>query len=131
MSYSCADPSSVRATLPCSSHFLQTAILQLFHAEGLHSFAIFTLVIFFLVFAAFTCWTYGVAVPSGLFVPSLVAGAAFGKLVGILLNLAMPNAVVGSGTYALIGMKGGGLFPTCLQHARSLARYWLCRVAHA
>jgi H+/Cl- antiporter ClcA len=32
------------------------------------------------------CWTYGISVPSGLFVPMLLSGAALGRLVGHTLH---------------------------------------------
>jgi len=44
-----------------------------------------TLAIFFLFFFLLACWTYGVAVPSGLFVPCLLCGAAYGRFVSTLL----------------------------------------------
>ena len=40
----------------------------------------FTLTYFFLA-----CWTYGLAVSAGVFIPSLLIGAAWGRLIGILL----------------------------------------------
>uniref|UniRef100_A0A8D3DMA4 Chloride channel protein n=1 Tax=Scophthalmus maximus TaxID=52904 RepID=A0A8D3DMA4_SCOMX len=53
---------------------------------------LFTLTYFFLA-----CWTYGLAVSAGVFIPSLLIGAAWGRLCGILLIWADP------GKYALIG----------------------------
>lgn len=41
---------------------------------------LFTLTYFFLA-----CWTYGLAVSAGVFIPSLLIGAAWGRLFGILL----------------------------------------------
>jgi len=61
------------------------------------------LVIFFFIYAFYTCWTYGSSVPSGLFIPSLLSGSAFGRIVGDMLNLAFPGRFVNAGTYALIG----------------------------
>jgi chloride channel 7 len=50
-------------------------------------------------------FTYGIAVPSGLLVPSFLSGAAFGRLVGHLLHKLdwTHGAFADSGTYALIG----------------------------
>uniref|UniRef100_A0A672GZN9 Chloride channel protein n=1 Tax=Salarias fasciatus TaxID=181472 RepID=A0A672GZN9_SALFA len=53
---------------------------------------LFTLTYFFLA-----CWTYGLSVSAGVFIPSLLIGAAWGRLCGILLIWADP------GKYALIG----------------------------
>ena len=51
------------------------------------------------------CLNYGVAVPSGLFVPSLLAGASFGRLFGHLLHKLDGDSgtFADSGTYALVG----------------------------
>lgn len=46
-----------------------------------------TLSLFCLLYFLLACWTYGLAVPSGLFVPSLLCGAAFGRLVANLLRV--------------------------------------------
>ena len=40
----------------------------------------FTITYFFLA-----CWTYGLAVSAGVFIPSLLIGAAWGRLIGIML----------------------------------------------
>lgn len=46
-----------------------------------------TLALFFLLYFLMACWTYGLSVPSGLFVPSLLCGAAFGRLVANILRV--------------------------------------------
>ena len=45
---------------------------------------------------------YGIAIPSGLFVPSLLSGAAFGRLLGNL-GRRIHEPLAYSNTYALIG----------------------------
>ena len=47
---------------------------------GTYHFAFGVVILFFLVFYALMTVTYGIAVPSGLFVPSLAVGAAFGQV---------------------------------------------------
>jgi len=42
-----------------------------------------TLFLFCVVYFFLACWTYGMAVPSGLFIPGLVIGAAWGRLLAI------------------------------------------------
>lgn len=86
------------------------AIRQLFHApdRGLKDHSTFSsgaLFLFFAPYVAMACLTYGVAVPSGLFVPSLLSGAAFGRLCGHLLHKLDNDqgTFADSGTYALIG----------------------------
>ncbi|KAJ3586797.1 hypothetical protein NHX12_013189 [Muraenolepis orangiensis] len=78
----------------------EAAIHQLFHQNG--TFSPVTLSVFFLLYFLLACWTYGTSVPSGLFVPSLLCGAAFGRLVANVLNINFGMNVY-SGTFALIG----------------------------
>ncbi|XP_072549298.1 H(+)/Cl(-) exchange transporter 7 [Salminus brasiliensis] len=61
---------------------------------------LFTLTYFFLA-----CWTYGLTVSAGVFIPSLLIGAAWGRLFGILLPF-MTTKKLGwadPGKYALMG----------------------------
>lgn len=53
---------------------------------------LFTLVYFFLA-----CWTYGLTVSAGVFIPSLLIGAAWGRLFGISLSYLTGAAVSGAG----------------------------------
>jgi len=86
-----------------------TAIKQLYHfhesGSGDTSFSSGALFLFFVPYIVMAIFTYGSAVPSGLFVPSLLSGAAFGRLVGHLLHKFNPTmgVLADSGTYALIG----------------------------
>mmetsp|Transcript_24695 Transcript_24695/g.60675 ORF Transcript_24695/g.60675 Transcript_24695/m.60675 type:complete len:443 (+) Transcript_24695:165-1493(+) len=77
------------------------AIRQLFHLHQ-HAFSTPALLIFFLFYISLAVIVYGIAVPSGLFVPSLLSGAAFGRLFGNLAHKLHPNLAY-SNTYALIG----------------------------
>ncbi|PIO16351.1 hypothetical protein AB205_0009200, partial [Aquarana catesbeiana] len=79
----------------------ESAILQLFHQEG--TFSPITLSFFCSMYFLLSCWTYGISVPSGLFVPSLLCGAAFGRLVANLLKSYLGLTHIYSGTFALIG----------------------------
>uniref|UniRef100_A0A3Q1KBU7 Chloride channel protein n=1 Tax=Anabas testudineus TaxID=64144 RepID=A0A3Q1KBU7_ANATE len=78
----------------------EAAIHQLFHQDG--TFSPVTLSVFFLLYFLLACWTYGVSIPSGLFVPSLLCGAAFGRLVANILKVKLGMAIY-PGTFALIG----------------------------
>jgi chloride channel 7 len=85
-------------------------IRQLFHFREVGdknalTFSSVSLLLFFLPYFAMACVTHGIAVPAGMFVPSLTSGAAFGRLLGHLLH-ALDNTrgtFADSGTYALIG----------------------------
>ena len=52
-----------------------------------------TVALFGLFYFLLACWTYGLSVPSGLFIPSLLTGAAWGRLFGIALYSWFPDAV--------------------------------------
>ena len=93
------------------------AIRQLFHfretgttdASTFSSAAVF---LFFFPYVTLACVVYGISIPSGLLVPSLLSGAAFGRLFGHLLHMLdhTSGTFADSGTYALMGaaaMMGG------------------------
>lgn len=86
----------------------ETAIKQLFHFReyddtsyatfGFGSLFMFVIPYFFLSAA-----TAGLSVPRGVFIPTLLAGAAYGRLWGHVLNILFPGSVADAGTYALMG----------------------------
>jgi chloride channel 7 len=87
-----------------------TAIKQLFHfresgANDTSTFSSAALFMFFLPYISMAAVVYGIAVPSGLLVPSLLSGAAFGRLCGHLLHKLdhTSGTFADSGTYALMG----------------------------
>eukprot|EP00933_Yihiella_yeosuensis_P050955 TRINITY_DN48766_c0_g1_i1.p1 TRINITY_DN48766_c0_g1~~TRINITY_DN48766_c0_g1_i1.p1 ORF type:complete len:811 (+),score=149.84 TRINITY_DN48766_c0_g1_i1:95-2527(+) len=88
---------------PTQRLFVQSgnlSIRKLLHDQ--EDFDTGALVLFAIMQTLETCWTYGLGVPSGLFVPSLLSGAAIGRLVGQFVwnsgyVMARP------GVYALIG----------------------------
>lgn len=68
------------------------------------------LLAYFVVVFVLAVVTYGIAVPSGLFVPCILAGCAFGRMVGEGVRLWFPDEDVVAGTYAIVGataMLGG------------------------
>jgi chloride channel 7 len=64
----------------------EESIRTLFHAQP-GSYNLLTLSFFFLVYFSLACFTYGLNVPSGLFVPCILSGAAFGRFVGVLIPM--------------------------------------------
>eukprot|EP00986_Skeletonema_menzelii_P009308 scaffold4203_cov148-Skeletonema_menzelii.AAC.2 len=86
------------------------AIRQLFHFRetgetDAATFSSAALFLFFIPYITLASLVYGIAVPSGLFVPSLLSGAAFGRLFGHLLHKLdhTSGTFADSGTYALMG----------------------------
>eukprot|EP00039_Didymoeca_costata_P010778 m.145977 g.145977 ORF g.145977 m.145977 type:complete len:819 (-) comp14959_c0_seq7:1138-3594(-) len=76
----------------------ENSIKDFFHYPG--NFQWYTCLGFFIMVATTACWTYGLMIPSGLFVPSIAAGAGFGRMVGELMYM---RRKVNRGTYALVG----------------------------
>ena len=63
-----------------------------------------TLSTFTVIYWILSCWTYGMGISNGLFVPCLLIGAAWGRCVGILLHAYIPGVEWGDvGKYALMG----------------------------
>ncbi|KAG0486993.1 hypothetical protein HPP92_009088 [Vanilla planifolia] len=86
-----------------ASLFLNTnddAIRNLFSGGTDNEFYISTLFIFFTSVYFLGLVTYGIAVPSGLFIPVILAGASYGRIVGTLLG---PVTDLNAGLFALLG----------------------------
>ncbi|XP_078488881.1 H(+)/Cl(-) exchange transporter 7-like isoform X2 [Ciona intestinalis] len=82
----------------------EESVKSLFH-DPLGALQPLTIVIFVLPYFFLACWTYGLQVPSGLFIPSLLIGAAWGRLVGNCVNFIWPDDIWAQdlSKYALIG----------------------------
>ena len=88
----------------------EQSVRSLFHdPAGSHQLS--TLGIFFIIYFFLNCWTYGLSVSSGVFIPTLLTGAAWGRLIGsAMLNLFPDHELSDPGKYALLGaaaMLGG------------------------
>jgi chloride channel 7 len=86
-----------------ASLFLSTnddAIRNLFSASTKKEFRISTLFLFFSAVYCLGIVTYGIAIPSGLFIPVILAGASYGRLVGRLFR-SISN--LDTGLFALLG----------------------------
>ena len=79
------------------------AIRNLLSSEMDHEYSPAALMTFFCFFFILAVITYGISVPSGLFVPSILCGAAYGRLVGMLMTGITGNTEIKEGTYALLG----------------------------
>ncbi|KAJ8979965.1 hypothetical protein NQ317_013713 [Molorchus minor] len=80
----------------------EASVRSLFHdppnTHNALSLASFVVVYFFLA-----AWTFGLASSNGLFIPTLLTGAAWGRLVSIGMFYIFPDSLVHPGKYALIG----------------------------
>ncbi|EEB16605.1 Chloride channel protein, putative [Pediculus humanus corporis] len=81
----------------------EACVRSLFHDDSL-SIKPLSIFLFALVYFFVSCWTYGLSISSGLFVPSLLTGAAWGRLCGIGLNYLTNNEMwADPAKYAVIG----------------------------
>ncbi|KAK2661906.1 hypothetical protein Ddye_000480 [Dipteronia dyeriana] len=69
-------------------------------SPGTKEFHISTLLVFFAAIFCLGIITYGIAIPSGLFIPVILAGASYGRLVGTILG-SLSN--LDTGLFALLG----------------------------
>ncbi|XP_069146405.1 chloride channel protein CLC-c-like isoform X1 [Solanum lycopersicum] len=86
-----------------ASLFLNTnddAIRNLFSSNNSNEFHISTLLIFFAGVYCLGIITYGIAIPSGLFIPVILAGASYGRIFGRALG-SLSNLNVG--LFSLLG----------------------------
>uniref|UniRef100_G3SGM0 Chloride voltage-gated channel 7 n=1 Tax=Gorilla gorilla gorilla TaxID=9595 RepID=G3SGM0_GORGO len=81
----------------------EKSVVSLFH-DPPGSYNPVTLGLFTLVYFFLACWTYGLTVSAGVFIPSLLIGAAWGRLFGISLSYLTGAAIwADPGKYALMG----------------------------
>jgi chloride channel 7 len=81
----------------------EETIVNLFHLPA-GDYSMSLLAAFAFVYFGLTCWTFGVNVPAGIFLPVLLSGAALGRLCGeIIYSQADDPSWVDPGKYALIG----------------------------
>ncbi|WOL12689.1 chloride channel protein CLC-c [Canna indica] len=86
-----------------ASLFLNTnddAIRNLFSGGTDNEFCISTLFIFFIAVYCLGLVTYGIAIPSGLFIPVILSGATYGRIIGTLLG---PVSDLDPGLFAVLG----------------------------
>lgn len=85
------------------------AIRNLFSKNTDEEFSYSSMLIFFIKGFFLSIVSYGVVAPAGLFVPVIVTGAAYGRLVGMLVG---KNSTLNHGLYAVLGsasLLGGSM----------------------
>ncbi|KAK4801032.1 hypothetical protein SAY86_021519 [Trapa natans] len=79
------------------------AIRNLFSAKTLHEFSAQSLLTFLVMFYTLAVVTFGSAVPAGQFVPGIMIGSTYGRLVGMFVVNFYQKLNIEEGTYALLG----------------------------
>lgn len=102
--YDCNHNTQFSSTGTLSNVPWDDVIHALFHNEAAFSKAslfIYVIIIFFLANI-----TYGIAVPSGLFVPCILMGAGIGRIQGEIMRDLYPYSDIHPGIWALFGAAG-------------------------
>lgn len=107
------DPTKVPLQLYCADGeynalaavWFQTpeASVRSFLHNPIGSYNPWSILVFVLCYFLLSAWTFGLAVSSGLFIPNLLCGAAWGRLLAILIQLMAPENTVNPAKYALVG----------------------------
>ncbi|XP_023006123.1 chloride channel protein CLC-d isoform X2 [Cucurbita maxima] len=79
------------------------AIRNLFSAKTMHEFSAQSLLTFLVMFYTLAVVTFGTAVPAGQFVPGIMIGSTYGRLVGKFVVSFYKKPNIEEGTYALLG----------------------------
>jgi len=104
--FGCAAPGQYNDLATLLFNTPEGAIRNLFSSQTSGEFTTGSLVAFFTLFFTLSLLTYGTTIPSGLFVPSALCGATYGRLVGASLVARLGEASsegIQEGTYALLG----------------------------
>ncbi|KAL0344124.1 UNVERIFIED_CONTAM: Chloride channel protein CLC-b [Sesamum angustifolium] len=76
------------------------AVRNIFSINTSSEFNVFSLVVFFALYCILGLITFGIAVPSGLFLPIILMGSAYGRLLGLAMG---PYTNIDQGLYAVLG----------------------------
>ncbi|CAK9142524.1 unnamed protein product [Ilex paraguariensis] len=79
------------------------AIRNLFSAKTMHEYSAQSLLTFLVMFYTLAVVTFGTAVPAGQFVPGIMIGSTYGRLVGMFVVSFYKKLNIEEGTYALLG----------------------------
>ncbi|XP_031396611.1 chloride channel protein CLC-d isoform X1 [Punica granatum] len=79
------------------------AIRNLFSAKTVHEFSAQSLLTFLVMFYTLAVVTFGSAVPAGQFIPGIMIGSTYGRLVGMFVVNFYQKLNIEEGTYALLG----------------------------
>ncbi|XP_061370262.1 chloride channel protein CLC-b-like [Gastrolobium bilobum] len=76
------------------------AVRNIFSTNTTHEFQASSILIFFVLYCILGLITFGIAVPSGLFLPIILMGSGYGRLLGIIMG---PHTNIDKGLFAVLG----------------------------
>ncbi|XP_071731264.1 chloride channel protein CLC-a-like [Rutidosis leptorrhynchoides] len=76
------------------------AVRNIFSTNTPSEYTIFSLVIFFVLYCILGLFTFGIAVPSGLFLPIILMGSAYGRMLGMAMS---SYTTIDQGLFAVLG----------------------------
>ncbi|CAN1321669.1 Chloride channel protein CLC-a [Linum perenne] len=76
------------------------AVRNIFSTNTPTEFHSTSLIVFFLLYCILGLFTFGIAVPSGLFLPIILMGSAYGRLLGVAMG---SHTKIDQGLYAVLG----------------------------
>ncbi|KAF7819438.1 Chloride channel protein CLC-b [Senna tora] len=76
------------------------AVRNIFSSNTPHEFYTSSLLIFFVLYCILGLITFGIAVPSGLFLPIILMGSGYGRLLGMFMG---PHTNIDQGLFAVLG----------------------------
>ncbi|KAJ0534297.1 putative CBS domain, chloride channel, voltage gated, chloride channel, core [Helianthus annuus] len=76
------------------------AVRNIFSTNTPSEYRVFSLFIFFILYCILGLFTFGIAVPSGLFLPIILMGSAYGRLLGMAMG---PYTTIDQGLFAVLG----------------------------
>lgn len=69
------------------------ASVRSFLHDPMGSYKPLSILVFVVCYFLLSSWTFGLAVSSGLFIPNLLTGAAWGRLLAIVIQYILPSCV--------------------------------------
>ena len=76
------------------------AVRNIFSTNTPHEYQPTSILIFFVLYCILGLITFGIAVPSGLFLPIILMGSAYGRFLGMLMG---PHTKIDQGLFAVLG----------------------------
>ena len=101
VAFNCARPDTFNDLATIFFNTNDDSIRNLLSSGTQHEYSTLSLLVYLPLIFALSVITYGISVPSGLFVPCILIGSCYGRLVGKVMY--SQDSHIQEGTYALLG----------------------------